>query len=674
MKIGAVVFSRRVVVWAVGVVVCLVVAYVGVRLGTPVAAGVLRAAFSQEQHGSVRIARGDRHVVITLDRSFPSPPRVQVTPRTMDAARYAVRHVTTKDFRLELDRRANTDIDFFWSATFTRGDALALDMNESSVSTEFEVKVAGQTVPVLTTGVELFVPTEFWVDWRRGRGPALDLDQLKAAVLARAFDDYRSEHRCTPVDYLARALRLRVRTCPPHEVDPRLPGWSSYDLDEWKAVASDEGVRIVHQGQPKEIGVEELADKLSKLMKQTRAADLMEHHNQIIDFIDAVDEDRLPLAKPMTVVHFDSHSDLNVHKDPRAYLSSEHIGDFLNTLIARGQAAEVYWVMPDWTRHPAFASTMWDPHVDELENDRYTRGHYEEGPKRLDLYVDRTTGFIHMGKAPENHKNPLTHVVYHKVTLAELPSFAGNDKLFIEFDADFFSNTGYHTKLLGHDNPSRSKLTQIINKVFDRLAEQGASPELVGICASPSFATVEDYAVLEQVFAGGMRKAGLKDYLIGYPHLVHTGTDWQAHRVKRETRLDLLSLELILAEDAGQGADGQIRIDEAEPEYRAARDLVQRTYGVDAYDADTILMRLDRFDGALNGTLVLDDIEYYAALDDLAWVEEQPGKRPAPERRARSAPPPAEPPAAPPSEGMLVALKPPRAASVPMPSPGGNGL
>jgi hypothetical protein len=186
-------------------------------------------------------------------------------------------------------------------------------------------------------------------------------------------------------------------------------------------------------------------------------------------------------ADPKVVIHFDSHSDLNtVFKAGNA----PTIANYLNQAVLDGTVSEIYWVLPEYARAGTPQSDSFWPAPDSfnfgggpfLGTDQrdYTMFVYEEG-----------TSFVRLPKTP------LAEVKVHKVYADELPDFSAEERsLYLDVDADYFSNTGYGS-VAGY-NPTEEELAFGLAG-FDRaLATKHIRPQVFTLSASPFYTACED--------------------------------------------------------------------------------------------------------------------------------------------------------------------------------------
>jgi|GEM_PF-6869673 len=615
--------ARRLSILSLFVGLGLAAALSYVVLEPSLLAGLVRAGASTQQGGHARVAVGDRHVDVQFKEPFPTAPIVQLTARTATRSTAIVRNVSARRFRIELSGRADADIDFAWSASWERQRWSEFDDGEAPPVDLAEFHFDDHAIRVDTTGKSLYLPTEFWIDADQLPDGALDVDDLKRALLDAARTAHNAELDCSLVESIRAKLRLRARACPPRPIYDELPSWSAANPDDWRVEEHSDGLRIVRGDHAVSASDDDaIRNSLAQLMSSAYAFDVMPHNNQVIDFLDALIEDgRLSEAQALTIIHFDSHSDLNAYRDPRTFRPREHIGDFLNTLIDRGLVKDIYWVMPDWTDEPPFRSLFADTTVEPLQGNLYAARHYDRGPRQLDLFVDTSTGQTYVEAAPM-HVDPslLRQVRFFKLRLDELPDFSSVDDVYLELDADYFSNTGYHTAAFGSDNPSRDDLRSLLHRVVGKLTDVGVVPMLGSICLSPRYTARDDLPYLQRMFIEAANVAGLNDYLVGYRHLTISGSSEFAHNVRRTDPLANLALDLALLDATAFLADQKIWIADGGDEFTEALSLVQARLGVNRRTAESTLIRMDRFDGRLDGSLDLVDFEYYLATEDAGWV------------------------------------------------------
>ncbi|MDJ0793311.1 MAG: hypothetical protein QNI98_03630 [Woeseiaceae bacterium] len=576
--------------------------------------GLFHAATTIQESGRAVVLAGNRHVTVEFDTEFPTAPIVVISGNTPTNVMAFATEVSAKTMRIQLSERTESRIAFYWDARWTRQEWSHFDDTERAPTREFYVRQDDQEYAARVTGTSLQRPTEIFVS-----GPTTTLDsELSDRLIVAANEVYRSEVECGWVDKLRLKIKLRARDCPPRRLYERLPITDLPDSENWAQTLTAGGVLLIDKTyNPADVSLDVAASKLADLWRQTQAADLMQHNNQVLDFIQSTTAAGITDSNNgLTVIRFDTHSDLRAYASPLGYTPQEHIGDFLDTLIGDGFVSEVYWVMPDWTRHRVYADDFHNADTSRFSDSPYSNVHYVQGPSTLEIYVARNTGELHFMSPPE-HLLPeeVKRVNFHKVLLDELPDFSDRENIYLEMDADYWSNVGYHTHAgAGHD-PTSTELAGSMIRVFDTLLSLGVKPRIASMCLSPAFTANEDRAAMARVFIDALDQSGLDDQLIGYHHVEAYGHVGEASNVLRTSSLSKLLLQLYRLDASTMASDERINIGDRDSETDNATNLIVQALGVTDKRAHELLMHLDRLDGQLDGALDLADIEYYSAFE-----------------------------------------------------------
>lgn len=610
--------------------VCLTAAgmvLAGILIGETPVRWLARDAYSSELTGEILIPVGDRHVTVYFQTDgFPTPPLILATIKDISDVSYAVKNVRTESFRIELDQRAKTDTRFYWQAVWNRSEGKEHIESVGGMPEAFELEHAGRKAFANYSGYELYMPTEVWIEAEEAEALALPDHQLVEVVLKAMKEDFESRHQCGPLDNVRQALRLRTLACPPREVDHLVSEWPDFEVDAWKLENLPDGTRLylASEAEP-EIQVDDLARELAEILSEVVATDLSEHNNQAIDFVSWMEHDpAISQQLPIQVIHFDSHSDIWGYPDPRSFVPAEQIGDFLNNLMERQLVSDIYWVLPDWSRLAGFESRFYDSELKFLVNNEPEA--YTEGPAVHQVYVEKQSNLMHFRTPDDAGMQPEKYFVIriHKLTIDQLPSFEGQENVFLEFDADYFSNSGFDTMLAAAFNPSHGELRRSVKQVLDQLVLSNVKPILAYLCRSPKYASNEDQSMLAYWFMEGANAAGKSDLLIGYKHNLPTGKVNQARTMLRESALQTLLFKLAHANRANRYANELLFLDDDNSQYIQAMVQMQYELGLSVYEAETILIRADQFDGQLDGVLDFRDLEYYASLEDMNWITQGP--------------------------------------------------
>ncbi len=568
-------------------------------------------ATSDADVGSAVIEPGDRYAEIEFATTFSSAPVVTLTPENIvGATSFAPVRVDRNGFRLELAEPAPTTVSFSWTALWNVGFDLE-DAADSGLPELFTAAVSGTAFEVRVEAYRDDQPATLLVSNASLAELAADDDAIAAASLAAARRMFAATFTCSWLDELRWRLYARVAPCPAWGPRSARPARQWIDRGEWSTRRTERGLQVALDDEPaaQPLARETVVATWSELLRGSVAVDLARHNNQVLDFVDALTAERvLDSTAQLTIIHFDTHSDLHAYPDPAVNTDREDISDFMNRLATDGRIADVYWVLPEWTRDPEYRARYWET---GLPNEPAA---YVEGPKVLEIFADLAQRLLYFGTAPAGASNIAT-VRFHKVLLDELPDFTGRSDVYLEIDGDYFSNTGFDTNLQGHSNPTRDEMLANFATVADTLNARGVRPLIASWCLSPSYTALEDELDQERFFLETLRAIPTNDYLLGYRHLDADGAPPRARTVRRGTPVGEFLLELREHELGRPDADRRIEL--AGEELEDALQLTARRLGLDASRSRLLLRRLDRFDGRLDGVVDLVDVEYYAAIDDV---------------------------------------------------------
>ncbi|NDD30092.1 MAG: hypothetical protein EB084_17690 [Proteobacteria bacterium] len=219
--------------------------------------------------------------------------------------------------------------------------------------------------------------------------------------------------------------------------------------------------------------------------------DFARDHNCDLDTVALLRARKLTGEKPLVLVHIDYHADI-MRNNEHISIRHEGIGNYINRLISDATVSEVYWVLPDHSASAEQRHLFWD-------ESRSVDVYFNDGPRDQTLWVDPRDGHIAFSR-PHDVRG-LRAVQVHKRLLSQLPSFATLDApLWIDIDADFFSNTGLWTRGKASLHYGPGQLEQELARFVRTLREKGARPALTTGCLSPGFTHADDLALLRRFF------------------------------------------------------------------------------------------------------------------------------------------------------------------------------
>ncbi|MBF8291511.1 MAG: hypothetical protein HW392_338 [Steroidobacteraceae bacterium] len=573
----------------------------------------LHWGLAESQTDIAQINIGDRIAEVEFSEPFPSPPIVTATARTMlGSLSFAVVRTDAKGFRLELSEPAPHAIEFAWNAMWNIW-AEVDDIEDRGLPGRLTAKTAdGKSFEPHVEAYQddrpavLLVPADQLKDLRGSD------EEIASAALEAARRSFADSFSCSWLDRLRQHMRARVTECPAWGDAAERANWRRVDLTLWSIARIPRGLEIVlKDGVKSPVQWEDTVKQWAELMRGSEANDLFPHNNQVLDFLDALIADRkLAAGDKLTIIHFDTHSDLWIYPDPFAYALNQDISDFLNTVVLKAVVAEIYWVLPDWTREERYVKTFWS---DKLPDEAQP---YAEGPRTLPIFVDRNADALYFGSPPQAAPD-LPAVRYHKVLLRELPDFTGRDNIYLEIDGDYFSNTGFDTNLQGRLNPDRGQMLAAFATAATTLVRLGVKPRFTSWSLSPDYTAPEDELDQELFFLSVLDRLPAKDYLSAYAHSEPSRGSTRTHNVRRQSTLEYYLLELEYQDIVESNGDRQVDLGSKGNELGLAERLAARRLGLSADQIPILLRRLDRFDGISDGWIKLRDLEYFSAVTDV---------------------------------------------------------
>lgn len=234
-------------------------------------------------------------------------------------------------------------------------------------------------------------------------------------------------------------------------------------------------------------------EDVKSILENTQVTGVTQNHNESLGILDQARKKGL-LKEPMTLLHFDTHSDLF------SVPTSRHsIADWINATVMNGDTSEIYWVLPDWTKDDKARDEFWEKYktgITRRELVIFTT------PKDGNIYVnknpktsyDNRISFFEEPEDYETNKDNYRVVKFHKVTIDELPSFKDDKRVYLDFDSDYFSNSGHETAggVISKNNLTSQELSETFSKTVRVLNEKDVKPLIFSGTMSPEFLPDED--------------------------------------------------------------------------------------------------------------------------------------------------------------------------------------
>lgn len=263
-------------------------------------------------------------------------------------------------------------------------------------------------------------------------------------------------------------------------------------------------------------------------------------HNGDLDIINDAHSKNLIPKEPMTLLHFDTHSDMFRNgPDDELACNNQSIADYINNMISDGEVDDVYWVIPD-----EVATKGVNPFSDNYSPDKLNSVMLGDSKdrKNVTLYMDKTDNKLAiLDKEPDDYKsnpNKYRKFNFHRITIDELPdSLAKNKNIMIDVDKDYFYNSGYDTyedAAVNYGNRLPGKLDSFA-AILDA---KGIKPILTTLSQSPEYCSDPEQAkIIDGFFSNVINKSKADDTL---SHYTHTKDAYPVHyRIKdtgREVR------------------------------------------------------------------------------------------------------------------------------------------
>ena len=180
-----------------------------------------------------------------------------------------------------------------------------------------------------------------------------------------------------------------------------------------------------------------LPETMQRVLSKVQVAEVAKHHDTALNTIKTARQKGVCSEdKPLTLLHFDLHSDLNKYD-----IKSIDYGNWINHAIKEGSVNEVYWVLPEWTKEKYHIPTFWEDQNDDGNGEFYLI----EGKTEYTFYVNKKSNGLHFNKPEDYNKSPDKYRVVnlHKITIDELPDMKGKNNLMLDICGDYVSSNGH---------------------------------------------------------------------------------------------------------------------------------------------------------------------------------------------------------------------------------------
>jgi len=352
-------------------------------------------------------------------------------------------------------------------------------------------------------------------------------------------------------------------------------------------------------------------------------SDKMIEHNGDIDAHRVAVKEKLIDSKPMTVLHFDTHSDM--YREASAMGSP---ADYLNKLAQDNSVNDIYWVIPD--------------EINETKDKKVRAAFFEKIPgdesQKLVMFGNtsgdsvlyikkndsrKNAGFTNV-EPKDYKKNPEAYrtVNFHRVTMDQLPSFKDKENMFVDIDADYFSNNGDDT-IASTKVKFDPKQLEKFAKVLD---EKGVKAKLTTMALSPAYCEDGDKQINKFFNAIG-DASKVNDLIYRHGHCLEQTDD--SKTIVRDSKDPQQFLLLVLDRINNNSLTdkvGELPLNTKSESYKAAVKAAMMVYKVDETSAVKVLKDLDKLDSeksspSSDNVIRYMDIEEDVANHELKFVE-----------------------------------------------------
>jgi len=349
--------------------------------------------------------------------------------------------------------------------------------------------------------------------------------------------------------------------------------------------------------------------------KDTKIVDIFQDHNQAIDAL-KVAKDKGLITKPLTLVHFDTHSDIL----PGRGSDYENIASWVNKTLANGTVNDMYWVIPDWSKDKQVKNTFWNKKQNTKKyifdspikygglNSQF------DGQKNRILYVNSKTDEVYIKKPADYNTNDYKTVNFHKLTAGELPSFKGNKNVQVDFCGDYFGNTGFDTSDNASHNYTHNELNQVFSKTLKNLKQKDINPVIVTAALSRNYLPPEDEVEVKRFYQDIASNSEAKSSFLAEHEHTNTYSYFYKNLHKENKEISENSIYKSLYElsyiDAHNSADNKIYLDNNNKEENLATEKIQSIFALkDKETAKIIVESFDSADSQKDGVINIRDIE-----------------------------------------------------------------
>lgn len=246
-------------------------------------------------------------------------------------------------------------------------------------------------------------------------------------------------------------------------------------------------------------------------------------HNQVLDVAEYTQNNNIKL--PEIIINIDTHSDLYVFSN--LDFKNTDIYNWINEYIVKyPQVKEVYWVMPreevlDLNMQeefiledkPNFETALYGNSLQPAEQ---VNPNIHKTPFVQYFKIDTKNGWMEEVINPNEPLQP-DFKMFKLVTCTEetLPDFKKKN-VFLSFDADYISNSGYDTTLGFSNNRTAPEIKKATSKLLSTLRKKKVRPEIITLTLSPEYLPKEDQEQMFYFIQKFIKYSGKPDLLQEY--------------------------------------------------------------------------------------------------------------------------------------------------------------
>lgn len=236
-----------------------------------------------------------------------------------------------------------------------------------------------------------------------------------------------------------------------------------------------------------------LDNKMKKVLSKVKYSSVYDDHDGAIKTLTkAKTEKTISLQNPVTLLHFDTHSDIKKNNEPVL-----HIGNWINKAMSMGVIGEIYWILPDWTKDNEWKSSFWPENALWSQDNEGIANIMLDAPSEKVFYYEKNNGKIHFLK-PLNYDfnmNNYFPVRFHKLTIDDLPSMKDRQNVMLDICGDYFVNSGMSTvnkaNNLTNFKENAFEIDRSFNEIFTQLEKKDIQPTIYTAAKSEGFVPTE---------------------------------------------------------------------------------------------------------------------------------------------------------------------------------------